>query len=144
MGSTVSYAGHAQFPKHSLEYSLNFWSHTKKNHEHVKRQCPFSLLLVDIVRKAFWFVVIEFTHTKRFRNIFEDPLLSLTTTQELLLLAGLRAQSHPCCDAKYQCTPSMVYDFMPHLLGTLEAWRAESNMSRGAERTLMPYGSFMF
>ena len=25
-GSTVSYAGDAHFPKHSLEYSLNFWS----------------------------------------------------------------------------------------------------------------------
>ena len=29
-GSTVSYAGDAQFPKHSLEYSLNFWSQSKK------------------------------------------------------------------------------------------------------------------
>ena len=25
-GSTVSYDGVAHFPKHSLEYSLNFWS----------------------------------------------------------------------------------------------------------------------
>ena len=25
-GSTVSYAGDAHFPKHSLEYSLNLWS----------------------------------------------------------------------------------------------------------------------
>ena len=30
-GSTVSYAGVAHFPKHSLEYSLNFWSQSKKN-----------------------------------------------------------------------------------------------------------------
>ena len=29
-GSTVSYAGVAHFPKHSLEYSLNFWSQSKK------------------------------------------------------------------------------------------------------------------
>ena len=29
-GSTVSYAGDAHFPKHSLEYSLNFWSQSKK------------------------------------------------------------------------------------------------------------------
>ena len=29
-GSTVSYAGDAPFPKHSLEYSLNFWSQSKK------------------------------------------------------------------------------------------------------------------
>ena len=29
-GSTVSYAGVAHFPKHSLEYSLNFWSPVKK------------------------------------------------------------------------------------------------------------------
>ena len=27
---TVSYAGDAHFPKHSLEYSLNFWSQSKK------------------------------------------------------------------------------------------------------------------
>ena len=29
-GSTVSYAGVAHFPKHSLEYSLNLWSQSKK------------------------------------------------------------------------------------------------------------------
>ena len=29
-GSTVSYAGDAHFPKHNLEYSLNFWSQSKK------------------------------------------------------------------------------------------------------------------
>ena len=29
-GSTVSYAGDAHFPKHSLEYSLNFWNQSKK------------------------------------------------------------------------------------------------------------------
>ena len=29
-GSTVSYAGDAHFPKHGLEYSLNFWSQPKK------------------------------------------------------------------------------------------------------------------
>ena len=29
-GSTVSYAGVAHFPKHSIEYSLNFWSQSKK------------------------------------------------------------------------------------------------------------------
>ena len=29
-GSTVSYAGDAHFPKHSLEYSLNLWSQSKK------------------------------------------------------------------------------------------------------------------
>ena len=28
--STVSYAGDAHFAKHSLEYSLNFWSQPKK------------------------------------------------------------------------------------------------------------------
>ena len=32
-GSTVSYAGDAHFPKHSLEYSLNFWSQSKKKKE---------------------------------------------------------------------------------------------------------------
>ena len=30
-GSTVSYTGVAHFPKHSLEYSLNFRSQSKKN-----------------------------------------------------------------------------------------------------------------
>ena len=29
-GSSVSYAGVANIPKHSLEYSLNFWSRQKK------------------------------------------------------------------------------------------------------------------
>ena len=29
-GSTVSYAGDAHFAKHSLEYSLNFWSQPKR------------------------------------------------------------------------------------------------------------------
>ena len=28
--TTVSYVGDAHFPKHSLEYSLNFWSQSKK------------------------------------------------------------------------------------------------------------------
>ena len=35
-GSTVSYAGVAHFPKHSLEYSLNFWSQSKKKKSYVK------------------------------------------------------------------------------------------------------------
>ena len=35
-GSTVSYAGDAHFPKHSLEYSLNFWSQSKKKVFHQK------------------------------------------------------------------------------------------------------------
>ena len=30
-GSTVSYAGLARFPKHSLQYALNFWSESKKS-----------------------------------------------------------------------------------------------------------------
>ena len=34
-GSTVSYAGDAHFPKHSLEYSLNFWSQSKKKLNYV-------------------------------------------------------------------------------------------------------------
>ena len=29
-GSMVSYAGDAHFPKHSLEYSLTFWSQSQK------------------------------------------------------------------------------------------------------------------
>ena len=29
-GSTVSYVGDAHFSKHNLEYSLNFWSQSKK------------------------------------------------------------------------------------------------------------------
>ena len=43
-GSTVSYAGDAHFPKHSLEYSLNFWSQSKKKKEKKKRS-PCSLAL---------------------------------------------------------------------------------------------------
>ena len=31
--STVSYAAVADFPKHSLEYSLNLWSQSKKKKE---------------------------------------------------------------------------------------------------------------
>ena len=38
-GSTVSYVGDAHFPKHSLEYSLNFWSQSKKK----QSQLPDSL-----------------------------------------------------------------------------------------------------
>ena len=34
-GSNVSYAGDTHFPKHSLEYSLNFWSQSKKKKEHL-------------------------------------------------------------------------------------------------------------
>ena len=36
-GSTVSYAGDAHFPKHSLEYSLNFWSQSKKKMKQMPR-----------------------------------------------------------------------------------------------------------
>ena len=41
-GSTVSYAGDAHFAKHSLEYSLNFWSQPKKKK---LNRIHFSLLL---------------------------------------------------------------------------------------------------
>ena len=38
-GSTVSYAGVAHFPKHSLEYSLNFWSQSKKKERNLLQTC---------------------------------------------------------------------------------------------------------
>ena len=41
-GSTVSYAGVAHFPKQSLEYSLNFWSQSKK--KNLGGHCPPSPL----------------------------------------------------------------------------------------------------
>ena len=49
-GSTVSYAGVAHFPKHSLEYSLNFWSQSKKIACHVFAcQCFSSALFLVFV-----------------------------------------------------------------------------------------------
>ena len=36
-GSIVSYAGVAHFPKQSLEYSLNFWSQSKKKNNELLR-----------------------------------------------------------------------------------------------------------
>ena len=44
-GSTVSYAGVAHFPKHSLEYSLNFWSQSKKTKQ-------IDALVADFIRAS--------------------------------------------------------------------------------------------
>ena len=44
-GSTVSYAGDAHFPKHSLEYSLNFWSQSKKKKK--KKQVRLLNFILD-------------------------------------------------------------------------------------------------
>ena len=56
-GSTVSYAGDAHFAKHSLEYSLNFWSQPKKKsnlfqimaRRLIVLHCPGILLCIGVV-----------------------------------------------------------------------------------------------
>ena len=48
-GSTVSYAGGAHFPKHSLE-SLNFWSQSKKKMKFTKG----NIELGQFWYTAFW------------------------------------------------------------------------------------------
>ena len=57
------------------------------------------------------------------------PLLSITTTQGLLLWAGLKAQSNLRCRAKYQHQPATLDEFIAGWAGVPRRWRAESNMS---------------
>ena len=64
-GSTVSYAGDAHFPKHSLEYSLNFWSQSKKKKNSI-RLLPM-LLPLFLSLSVFSFVWSLLIHYHKYR-----------------------------------------------------------------------------
>ena len=76
-GSTVSYAGDAHFPKHSLEYSLNFWSQSKKkgapskpSHTCVDHHCHVDKpLLLKIEPRGPYFL---FNHNYALTNMYVD------------------------------------------------------------------------
>ena len=63
------------------------------------------------------------------RLLRDFPLLSLTSTQGLLLWAGLKAQWNLRCRAKYQHQPSTLDEFIAGWAGVLRRCGAESNMS---------------
>ena len=63
-----------------------------ENHEHVLRHCLFSPLLFDTVRQALGLVALGSRWGELSRPLRDEVLLSLATTQGLVLWAGLKAQ----------------------------------------------------
>ena len=62
-----------------------------EDHEHVFRHCMFSAFMQSTVRKAFGMVESGGVKVEPSRLLRNFPLLSNTTTQGLLLWAGLKA-----------------------------------------------------
>ena len=68
-----------------------------ERHEHVFRHCFFSPLFFDTVRRAFGLVPTPSGAVEPRRLLHEHPLLSLTTTQGLILPAGVKVQWNLRC-----------------------------------------------
>ena len=100
-----------------------------EDHEHVFCHCMFGAFMQSTVRKAFGLVESGGVQVEPSRLLRDFPLLSLTSTQGLLLWAGLKAQWKVRCRAKYQHQPSTLDEFIAGWAGVLRRWRAESNMS---------------
>ena len=100
-----------------------------EDHEHVFRHCMFSAFMQSTVRKAFGMVDAGGVKVEPSRLLRDFPLLSITTTQGLMLWAGLKAQWNLRCRAKYQHQPATLDEFIAGWAGVLRRWRAESNMS---------------
>ena len=100
-----------------------------EDHEHVSRHCMFGAFMQSTVRKAFGLVDSGGVKVEPSRLLRDFPLLSITTTQGLLLWAGLKAQWNLWCRAKYQHQPATLDEFIAGWAGVLRRWRAESNMS---------------
>ena len=100
-----------------------------EDHEHVFRNCLFSNFMFDTVRRAFRVVQGPSGVVEPSRLLRDHPLLSLTTTQGLLLWAGLKVQWSLRCQAKYQKHMPVLDEFIAGWAGVLRRWRAEVNMS---------------
>ena len=100
-----------------------------EDHEHVFRHCMLSAFMQSTLRKAFGMVEAGGGKVEPSRLLRDFPLLSITTTQGLLLWAGLKAQWNLRCRAKYQHQPAAQDEFIAGWAGVLRRWLAESNMS---------------
>ena len=98
-------------------------------HEHVFRHCFFSPFLFDTVRRAFGLVPTPSGVVEPSQLLHEHPLLSLTTTQGLILWAGVKVQWNLRCRAKYQKKAPVLDEFIAGWATVLRRWRAERDMS---------------
>ena len=73
-----------------------------EDHEHVLRHCRLSPFILDTARKAFGLAQREGGVMELSRVLFEDPALSLQSTQDLVLWAALKAQWSLRCEAQCQ------------------------------------------
>jgi hypothetical protein len=99
-----------------------------EDHRHVLKNCYFSGFMFDTVRKAFGLVQREGGALEPSRLLLDEPLLSLQSTQGLVLWAGLRAQWRLRCEVKYQRQQVSLHDFVALWVAGLESWRSERNM----------------
>ena len=100
-----------------------------EDHAHTLKRCYFSAFMFDTVRKAFGLAQGGGGAVEPSRLLLEEPLLSLQTTQGLVLWAGLRAQWKLRCEVKYQHRQVSLEEFVAVWVGVLEIWRGERNMS---------------
>ena len=100
-----------------------------ETHEHVFRHCFFSSFLFDTVRRAFGLVPTPSGAVEPSRLLHEHPLLSLTTTQGLILWAGVKVQWNLRCRAKYQKKAPVLDEFIAGWATVLRRWRSERDMS---------------
>ena len=92
-----------------------------EDHEHVFRNCFFSNFMFDTVRRAFGVVQGLLGVVEPSRLLCDHPLLSLTTTHGLLLLAGLKVKWSLRCRAKYQKQMPALGEFIAGWAGVLGA-----------------------
>ena len=97
-----------------------------EDHAHTPKRCYFSAFMFDTVRKAFGLAQGVGGAVEPSRLLLEEPLLSLQTTQGLVLWAGLRAQWKLQCEVKYQHRQVSLEDFVAVWV---ESWRGDRNMS---------------
>ena len=85
--------------------------------------------MFDTVRKAFGLVRHDVGEMDLSRLATERPLLSLTTTQGLVLWAGFKVQWNLWCQPKYKRVCRVLEEFIAGWAMVVRHWRSERDVS---------------
>ena len=94
--------------------------HCLEDYEHVLRHCQFSAFMFDTVRKAFSLVQQEGGGVEPSGLLYDEPALSLQSTQGLVPWAALKAQWSLRCEVRFQVVAPSLDDFVACWLGVLK------------------------
>ena len=103
--------------------------HKKETHLHFLRGCLTSFVMFDLVRQSFGVVQTKDGSVVEPSRVVDAPLLSLGTTQGLLIWAGLRAQWVLRCAKRCRGEAYSKEIFMAKWLSVCRSWQRQAEIS---------------